>query len=57
MSQRPSTPGEKMSAIRLLLPFETLMTTQLKGNFMPDQSGPDLTTTALSIDDLQGGSI
>ena len=32
------------------------MMTQLKGNFIPDQSGPGLTTTALSIDDLQGGS-
>ena len=31
MSQWPSIPGEEMGTTRLLLPFETLMMTQLKG--------------------------
>ena len=57
MNQWPSTPREEMAATRLLLPFETLMMTLLKETFMPDHSGPRLTTIVLSIKDLQGGSV
>ena len=56
MSERPSTPGEEMGTTRLLLSFERLMMTQLQGIFITDQSGPGLTTNALSIDDLQSGN-
>ena len=55
--ERPSKLGEEMGTTRLLLRCETLMITQLQGIFIPDQSGPGLTTNALSIDDLQGGSV
>ena len=57
MSQRLSSLGEEMGTTRLLSPFETLMTTQLQRSFMPDQSGPGLRTTALTIDDFQGGNV
>ena len=57
MSELPSTPGEKMGTTRLLLLLETRIITQLLGIFMPDQSGPGVTTTALSIDGRQDGNV